>query len=401
MKTAEPKITAPWLQAPEVQAVVSALGADACRFVGGAVRDTIIGKPVSDIDMATTIAPADVVERLEAAGLKAVPTGIEHGTITAVSDHRAIEITTLRHDVESDGRHANVAFHSDWQADAARRDFTINAMYVDAGGTLFDYFGGRDDLLAGRVRFIGDADARIEEDALRILRFFRFHAWYGQGVPDPAGLTACKLAAENINTLSIERVRDELLKLLAAIDPLPVLKDMAGAGILDQILPLEGDLPGLARLVGIEDALDQTDPLRRLSALLASYPHAANLVAAHFRLSNAQSQRLEALVVKAPDIGAGTTPAEVRKATYWLGLEAVRDRVILSGEAGDAGAIKVVIQEAEAFEGAPMPVTGDDLKAQGVEAGPEMGALLRRLEDLWVTSDFTLGRDALLEMAGG
>ncbi|MCG8506772.1 MAG: CCA tRNA nucleotidyltransferase, partial [Sphingomonadales bacterium] len=210
------RLEAPWLADAAVTRVVAALGANNCRFVGGAVRNTLLGEPVTDIDIATRLEPDAVIARLEAAEIKAVPTGLKHGTVTAVAEGHAIEVTTLRHDVETDGRHAKVAFTDDWQADAARRDFTFNALYAAPDGTLYDYFGGLDDLKAGHVRFIGDAEARITEDALRILRFFRFHAHYGAGGMDAAGLDACAALAGRLDILSVERVRDELLKLLAA-----------------------------------------------------------------------------------------------------------------------------------------------------------------------------------------
>ena len=228
---------ADWLHAPDLRKVMGALGQNHCRVVGGAVRDSILGRDVKDIDIATDHKPEEASRRLKSAGIKVVPTGIAHGTITAVIDGRPFEVTTLRHDVESFGRHARVAFHSDWEDDAARRDFTINALYVDGEGKLYDYFAGQEDIAEGRVRFIGRPAERIEEDALRILRFFRFHACYGKGSPDPDGLKACEENAKKIDILSVERIRDELLKLLAAPDPAPVLAGMRKAGILEYVLP--------------------------------------------------------------------------------------------------------------------------------------------------------------------
>jgi poly(A) polymerase len=260
-----------WAAERVVAAVLAALGADGAvvRFVGGCVRDTLLARPIGDIDIATPDPPDTVLTLLEAAAIKAVPTGIAHGTITAVVPPRHFEITTLRRDVETFGRHARVAFTDDWAADAARRDFTMNALFLDAAGRVFDPVGGLADLRAGRVRFVGDAAARIREDVLRLLRFYRFHAHYGRGAPDAAARRACRELSALLPGLSGERVATELFKLLAAPDPVPTIDLMAEDGVLAVLLPEARRRDRLAGLVVLEDA---ADPLRRLAALLVADP---------------------------------------------------------------------------------------------------------------------------------
>ncbi|MDX1426079.1 MAG: CCA tRNA nucleotidyltransferase, partial [Kiloniellales bacterium] len=274
-----------WMTAPATRAVLAALGAEGAvpRFVGGCVRDAVVARPVTDVDIATPDPPQRVIALIERAGLKAVPTGLAHGTVTAVADGRPFEVTSLRVDVETYGRHAKVAFTDDWQADAARRDLTINALSCDPDGRIYDYFGGLADLRAGRVRFVGEPRARIREDYLRLLRFFRFHAHYGRGAPDPEGLAAAGELAPEATHLSGERVRAELLRLLAAPDPAPVVAVMAAAGVLRAFLPEAGPGPdgaaALAALGELPGATAEPDPLLRLAALLPPDPAAAGAVA--------------------------------------------------------------------------------------------------------------------------
>ena len=392
---------AAWLKAPDLLSVMDALGTDHCRVVGGAVRDFLIGRAVRDIDIATDHQPEEASTRLRAAGIKVVPTGIAHGTVTAVVGGRPFEVTTLRHDVESFGRHARVAFHGDWEADAARGDFTMNALYMDAGGNLYDYFGGQEDLLAGRVRFIGDAAERIAEDALRILRFFRFHAWYGRGAPDADGLRACRQNASLLEILSIERVRDELLKLLGAPDPVALLQAMQEAGILERILP-EAKLGGrLETLITLEHALEDISALRRLAALLDRDAAALLGIGKEFKLSNADARRLAAMATGGAPAKAGLAAKDLRAMVFRIGAEAFIDRAVLDNEPDDADAVQRLIEDARAFTPPTLPVTGHDLEAGGVAPGPAMGEALRALEEAWVASDFSLGKKALLATLPG
>src|ERR1700761_8412569 len=288
-----------WLDAKATRTLIAALDAAGIdfRFVGGAVRDGLLGRKVSDIDVATPAMPEDVVRAVEAAGLKAIPTGIAHGTVTAIVARQPFEVTTLRRDVETDGRHAVVAFTDDWRADAARRDFTMNALYADRDGTITDFFGGEDDARAGRVRFIGDPARRIEEDALRILRFFRFHAWYGRGALDPAGLTASTQLAGMIGRLSGERVRVELLKTLAAPDPAPSWSAMIEAGVMAHTVPAALRVDRLSAMTALErDLRLPADPLRRLAAL-TGVPSAELLATLkdRLKLSNRDEAHLRSL----------------------------------------------------------------------------------------------------------
>lgn len=388
---------ADWLHAPDLRKVMGALGQNHCRVVGGAVRDSILGRDVKDIDIATDHKPEESSRRLKSAGIKVVPTGIAHGTITAVIDGRPFEVTTLRHDVESFGRHARVAFHSDWEADAARRDFTINALYVDGEGKLYDYFAGQEDIAEGRVRFIGRPAERIEEDSLRILRFFRFHACYGKGSPDPGGLKACEENAEKIDILSVERIRDELLKLLAAPDPAPVLAGMRKAGILEYVLPGAVEEGALDRLVPLEDAINEVSGLRRLAALLGRDAMALKRAGPEMKFSNANSRRLAAMASGDKPVDAGLEAKALRAMVYRIGAETFADRAILDNTPEDAAVVLGLIEAAQAFTPPSFPVTGHDLEAAGIAPGPAMGDALRSLEGAWIASDFSLSKKELLK----
>ena len=400
---------ATWTKRADLIALVKVLGTGNARYVGGAVRDTLLGIAVKDIDIATPIEPREVMRRLKAAGIRVIPTGIDHGTVTALLDGGPVEITTLRHDVSTDGRRATVAFASEWQDDAARRDFTINALYADpASGEVFDWFGGLDDLKAGRIRFIGDARERIREDHLRILRYFRFQARFGSLPADDASETACSELAATLKGLSRERVGMELLNLLALADPAPTVARMAELGVLGVILPEADPLP-LAALVAQEQLQGVSpDSIRRLAALLPADPELAGQVAARFRLSGAQKKRLVlaagrnekplpfrggAGVGSVLTRGAGPkgqtpppTPSPVeegalaaRTLAYYLGLTAATDHLLLTGQS---------IAPLTGWTIPEFPLKGGQIVERGVKAGPDVARILRTVEDRWVAEGF-------------
>ncbi len=385
---------ATWLDLPGVPKLLSTLGDGQSRFVGGAVRDWLLGETVSDIDLATPLAPITVIERLETAGIKAIPTGISHGTITAVLHGRHYEITTLRKDVATDGRHADVAFTTDWQADAARRDFTINALYAHPhSGEISDWFGGLDDLDQRRVRFIGNPKQRIAEDHLRILRFFRFTARFGQ-VIDPEGLEACRLRAHDLMTLSRERIRDELLKILALANPAPTIAIMLDSGILAPVLPEIHDLGALERLLTEEaTAGARPNPLRRLAALLPADISVASEIGQRLRLSNRQKSRLQLAAERL------TVPADPRALAYRIGGEATLDLMLLTG---DPRSLQWATHLAT-YVPPRLPISGKDLIAMGLPPGPAVSRRLREVEDRWIAEGFppsaarvqTIARDVL------
>jgi len=361
------------------------------RFVGGAVRDLLLGEKPGDLDLATTLRPDEVVRRLEAAGIKAVPTGIEHGTVTAVSSGTVVEVTTLRSDVSTDGRRATVAFTDDWARDAGRRDFTINALYADPfTGELFDYFGGLEDLKSRSVRFIGEPLQRIAEDHLRILRYFRFHARYGHGSPDPHALEACVERANDLMALSRERIADELLKLFALDDPTPTVRMMAERGLFTPVVPEFSDVARLGRLVADErTAAIRPDPLRRLAALLPADPATAERIAARLKLSNKAKKRLSS----AANQQLGLNPKAL---AYRIGVEGAVDRLLLCGRPADARAIAK-------WSPPRMPIGGGDVIARGIMEGPDVARTLRRIEDAWEAAGFPTGAafERLVEEALG
>lgn len=396
----------PWMTEVETEAVFDALaaaGADA-RFVGGCVRDTLIGRPVGDIDIATDAVPERVIAALQAAGLKAVPTGVEHGTVTAVVNHKPFEITTLRRDVETFGRHATVAFTDDWTEDASRRDFTMNALSLSRDGVLFDPFGGEADLRAGRIRFVGDARARIEEDVLRLLRFFRFHAHYGRGDPDSDGMAACREMAPRLASLSAERVWAELRRLLEAPAPGPVLRLMAGAGVLQVILPEAAAFDRLDRLVDIEAAegrkrpdLVQPDPVRRLGALVDVDAKGADALARRLRTSNAERDRLTGL-----EEGLRTPPESwnekaVRRLLYRMHPDRLVDLALVLWAGGlTEPPWDAVLAEAQDWTPPVFPIAGRDVSTLGIAQGPRIGELLAAVEAWWIAEDFKPDRAACL-----
>lgn len=373
---------AKWRRRPGMAKLLDALGADEglTRYVGGAIRDDLLGLPVSDVDLATRLRPDEVVERLQVAGIKAVPTGFEHGTVTAVSDGHPYEVTTLRRDVETFGRRATVAFTDDWRDDAARRDFTINALMADpVTGEIFDYFGGLDDLKQRRVRFIGDPFERIAEDHLRILRFFRFHARFGTGEPDHDALEACMRRANDLMALSRERIADELLKLLAVQDPSPTVAVMLGRSILKPVLP-EIEAEALPRLRGLIEAEQKAgvngDALRRLSALLPAQPDIAEQVAARLKLSNKARKRLAC--------AAGTDSERTDALAYFAGRECAVDRLLLAGRHEEAASLSGWVVP-------KLPISGGTLIERGLAPGPEVARTLRRIERRWVDAGFPTG----------
>jgi len=408
----------PWMTAPETRAVVAALtaGGREVRFVGGCVRDALAGRPVKDVDIATPDLPETVMELLRAAGLKAVPTGLDHGTVTAVAGHRPFEITTLRRDVETDGRRAKVAFTDDWEADAARRDLTFNALSCRPDGQLFDPFGGRADLAAGRVRFVGDPRARIQEDYLRLLRFFRFQAYYGRVAPDPATLAVARELAPRLGGLSGERIRSELLRLLAASDPLPVVEIMVADGILAAVLPHICGTATLSSLLSF-DLPEAADPVLRLGALLETGAEEARRVAERLRLSNAETAELVMLGEPESVLGEaaailtrGSDDAVVRHALsialyragparFRVALAIALARLVAADPASRPRAesgLYAALQAADAWQERRFPLAGDDVLALGYASGPDVGSLLRAVEDWWIGEDFAPGREACL-----
>ena len=376
---------AKWRKRRGMRKLLKALGASdgLTRYVGGAVRDDLVGFPVSDIDLATRLQPADVIERLEAINIKTIPTGIDHGTITAVSDGQTVEITSLRRDVSTDGRRATIAFTDDWKEDAARRDFTINALLADPEtGEIFDYFGGLDDLQSGHIHFIGEPLERIAEDHLRILRFFRFHARFGSGEPDKAALEACAARANDLMALSRERIADELLKLLGLDDPAATVGIMLQRGILKPVLP-EIELErrrDLEILIAAEQSAEiAPQALRRLASLLPRNPALAETIAARLKLSNKARKRLACAA-------SDELEALPQALAYHVGTECAVDQLLL---AGNADAAKVIA----AWKPPRLPVGGGTLMARGLPEGPIIARTLRSIERQWVDAGFPKGEE--------
>lgn len=374
---------AQWQQREGMKGLLAALGArdGATRYVGGCVRDTLLDLAVSDVDLATRLPPQEVMARLGKARIKAVPTGIAHGTVTAVVAGKPVEVTSLRRDVATDGRRATIAYTDDWREDAARRDFTINALSADpVTREVHDYFGGEEDLAARRVRFIGDPLTRIAEDHLRILRFFRFHARFGAGEADAEALAACAERANDLMALSRERIADELTKLLALPAPVKAVSLMVELGILKPVLPEIGPdgVERLARLVAREaEAGVAANPLRRLAALLPPDPELATAVAARLRLSNRAARRLTAAAARsdhdsqAPEVLA-----------YRLGADEAVDRILLGG--GDASAAAALAE----WHRPRLRVGGGDIIAMGLPAGPIVARTLQAIEREWAEAGF-------------
>lgn len=369
--------SAPWTRRTDLAQLAAALGTDTVRWVGGAVRDTLLGLPVADVDCATLHRPDRVIELCRAAGIRTVPTGIDHGTVTALLGESPVEITTLRRDVATDGRRATIAFADDWREDAARRDFTINALYAHPETLeISDFFGGLDDLEARRVRFIGDARTRIREDHLRILRYFRFQARFGREAEDEA-LAACADLAETLKGISRERVAMELLGILALPDPVPSVRLMREAGVLAVILPeaRAGEIATLVRLVAQEGAEDvRPASIRRLAALLPPVPSLAEAVAARLRLSKDQRRRLVCIAARSE-----SDARMPRALAYHEGVICARDRMLIGGAS---------LSPLAHWTPPDFPLKGGAIVARGVAAGPEVARIMRAVEARWIAEDF-------------
>jgi len=399
-----------WLEWPQTMRLIAAFNPqpESFRFVGGAVRDAVLGLPVADIDAASTLTPQVVIDVLAGAGIKAIPTGIEHGTVMAVEGGKQFEITTLRRDVSCDGRHAEVEFTADWKEDASRRDFTMNAMYLSAAGELFDYFGGAEDAKAGRVRFIGDASMRIREDYLRILRFFRFYAWYGKGAPDTDAISACVAQAGQMSALSGERIRQELLKLVAAPKAAATLSLMRENGVLEQALGLKvSDCSMFEKFSQIERIIHlEVGAFTKIMGFVLKADIAADAVlkklSARLKLPGHAEKSLHIILKHYREIIPGLDEAGSKRLLRKLGREYFAQTVIVQWAYGDepissghpyTGMLKL----AETWTPPPFPVTGDDLIALGMTPGTDMGARLKKLEDDWELSGYTLTKEELLK----
>lgn len=401
----------PWMTAPATVAVMVALNAGetdgpVALFVGGCVRDSLLGRAVGDIDIATVLAPDEVSKRLRDAGLKMVPTGLAHGTVTAVVDGKPFEITSLRVDVETDGRRATVAFTDDWAADAARRDFTINALFADAAGAVFDPVGGLVDLKDRRVRFVGDAEQRIREDVLRLLRYFRFYAQIASPPPDRDAIAACAKLADLLPALSGERVAAETFKLLATADPATTMSLMSANGVLQHFLPEAKEIDRLAALVTVDGIVGRGDPLRRLAAGLKTDGAGADAIAERLRLSNADRSRLRTLVAADQRLGREMDTQARRAILYRIGSELWRDRVLLDwaeeiavGAPQDLGVTdgwRALYDLPDQWMAPTFPLQGNDVLALGVAAGPAVGRHLSDVEEWWVAGSFAADRAACL-----
>ncbi len=375
-----------FLAEPALRAVLAAL--PEARVVGGAVRDALAGREVADVDLASPLPPEEVIRRLEGAGLRAVPTGLAHGTVTAVSGHRGFEITTLRRDLATDGRHAVVGFTTDWQADAARRDFTINGLSLRPDGSVFDYFGGLADLEAGRVRFIGEASARIAEDYLRILRFFRFHASYGRGPMDAEALAAIRRNIPGLAGLSPERVWNELRRLFAAADPATAIAGMHATGVLAAVLPAVPPPPATLprRFSRLLATAAPAEPVLRLAALVAP---AAEATASRLRLSRQESRLLAALC-------EGEAPPDGADSPDLLRALADTPREVLLGRAWLAGRGEALRTRLQTLPKPEFPLRGRDLRAAGVPAGPQLGALLQEVRAWWLAGGCAASRESCM-----
>lgn len=402
-----------WLQKSDIQTLLRILSLDGeeARIVGGAVRNQLLEKPISDIDIATTCLPKQIIARVEEAGFKAIPTGVAFGTVTVLSQSCSYEVTTLRSDIETDGRHAKVVFGRDWKKDAERRDFTINALYCDAAGHLYDDVGGLHDIASKTVRFIGVAEERIREDYLRILRFFRFFAWYGAGRPDVQGLKACVALKHGLQQLSSERIWAEMKKLLTAFDPTRALLWMRQSGILTRIFPEteKWGIDAIHSLVKTEQTFGwKVDPLLRLESLLPPDPIRLHEMAHRLRFSKMETMRLKEWATL-DMISQNCSEHFVQKLIYFHGRPPVLDQLSLSV----AAAYGAVWEKSEALQKAKnylelyqlaqewqiptFPVRGKDLIKKGLVKGVFLGKKLKELEKIWVESGFLMDRDALLE----
>lgn len=399
------KLDAAWLCEGPLAKLLAALNVDGdeARAVGGAVRNALLGEPVHEVDVATTAEPKTVISRVNAAGFKAVPTGIDHGTVTVVVGHHPFEVTTLREDVETFGRHATVRFGRDWKRDAERRDFTMNALSAGPDGVVHDYVGGIADLNARKVRFIGDPATRIAEDYLRILRFFRFHACYGHGFLDAAGLHACIAGRAGLDQLSRERVRMELMKLLVAPHATPVLAIMSETGILVRVV---GGVPLLAsfeNMAKVEVAIGvPADPVQRLGALGVWLSEDAERLFQRLRLSNVEHERLVSMGdawwrIKPSDEKAG------RALLYRIGPQCFIDRVLAAWARSREGAAdrnwKLLAELPQRWTAPVFPLKSADFVSRGIEKGPGLGAAMRAAEEAWIAADFPMDVGTIQQIA--
>jgi poly(A) polymerase len=394
---------ASWLKTGATARVLRLLNGDGeeARVIGGAVRNTLLHIPVGDVDIATTAVPDEVIHRAKAAGIKTVPTGIDHGTVTLVIDSRPFEVTTLREDTETFGRHAKVSFGRDWIGDANRRDFTINALSVGPDGVVHDYVGGLADIAARRVRFIGDASKRIEEDYLRILRFFRMHAAFGAGEVDRAGYLACIGGRAGLATLSAERMRMEMLKLLVADGAADAVDVMADGGLLQTIVGGVTYAGTFAAMIAAEHALDlQPDPMRRLAALGVAVTEDAKRIATRLRLSNAEAKVLDSMGHRWWRL-AGMDETRAKRRLYRLGEAAYRDRLLLAWArvGGDSGRWIGLARLPERWTAPKFPLKAADFTARGIAEGPALGHVLTLAEDAWLAADFPLDTAVLSAIA--
>lgn len=403
----------PWMDAPETKAVVAALTADGAdvRFVGGCVRDSVLKRDIKDVDIATHDPPQRVLALLDQAGIHAIPTGIAHGTVTAVIGKAHYEITTLREDVETFGRHATVAFTDDWTADAARRDFTMNAMCADPQGRVYDPFNGMADLGAGWVRFVGNPMKRLEEDVLRLLRFFRFFAHYGRPPMDPAALEACRKAAPKLVNLSGERVAGEVIRLLQAPDPASVLIVMHAEGILEHILPEACEFSRLKVLCWLESRAMvrpgiHPDPIRRLGAMLKTDAAGAKAIGERLKLSVIQTARMTAIAVPRVDISAAMDERAARRALRKVGVDEFRDlvltawasqRALSSFGTAETARWTRLLDLADHWQPVQLPVRGADVLELGVPKGRDIGRILSEVDRWWEDNDYRPGREETLE----
>jgi poly(A) polymerase len=389
-----------WMTERSTRAVLDALAAGVvdARFVGGAVRDALLGLAIGDLDIATPAPPERVTELLEKAGIRVVPTGLAHGTVTAVIPPRHFEITTLRRDVETYGRRARVAFDADWAADAARRDFTMNAIFLAPDGTVYDPVGGLADLRAGHVRFVGDPATRIAEDVLRLLRYYRFEARFGSGDGDEPARAACRAAADLLPTLSAERVAQELIRLLETPDPSRALRMMAEDGALAVVLPEARRLDRLRRMIAIEP---ERDALRRLAALIEADADGAAGLAERLHFPNARRERLCGLTPPWP-IDPRADAAAQRRALYRLGAERYRDAALLLAADGGMSSERLVslLALARDWTAPEFPISGHDVTALGIPPGPRVGALLDAVERWWEARNFAADREETLAHLG-
>ncbi len=393
---------APWLAAPATQTVLACVtrGGGQARIVGGAVRNALLGRPVKDIDIATTVAPTEVMERAAACGLTAIPTGLAHGTVTLIFEHTPFEVTTLRRDVTTDGRRAEVAFTSDWGADAQRRDFTVNALYCDADGTVHDFVGGYADLMARRIRFIGTPEARIREDYLRILRFYRFSAEYAEGALEARDHAACGALQEGLEQISAERVHSELMRLLVAGGAVNVLKAMYETGLLTRLIPLPLDVGAVARLAAIENQLEiAADPVRRLAALVVLKPGQATILRDRLRLSATEYDRLANIALNRSLLSPVISEAKARAALYRLGTATYQDCILIAwvreGLAPTDASMTAVFELSKRWQPPQLPVRGADLLALGLAPGPKIGEVLSQFETWWIEQGFPTDAEVL------